>query len=194
MGLTFVDLGVYEIDPNAATKVPIDVARRYRALPIKVAEDELVVAMADPNDIFAIDDISIMSGFDVRPVVALESDILAALDKFAASQANVDDMVGDLEEAMSIGLDEREDEEDDENTAVARLMNQIVTEAIRQGAGDIYIEPYETEMRVRYRIDGVCREIFTMPKKMHRQLISRLKITCGMDIAEKRIPRTADSA
>jgi type IV pilus assembly protein PilB len=189
MGLTFVDLGVYEMDPNAATKIPIDVARRYRAIPVKVAEDELVVAMADPNDIFAIDDISIMSGFDVRPVVALESDVLAAIDKFAASQANLDDMVGDLEEAMSIGLDEREDEEDDENTAVARLMNQIVTEAIRQGAGDIYIEPYENELRVRYRIDGVCREIFSMPKKMHRQLISRLKITCGMDIAEKRIPQ-----
>src|SRR5512137_2404604 len=97
MGLTFVDLGVYEMDPNAATKIPVDVARRYRALPIKVTEDELVVAMADPNDIFALDDISIMSGYDVRPVVALEADILAALDKFAASQANVDDMVGDLE-------------------------------------------------------------------------------------------------
>ena len=99
-------------------------------------------------------------------------------------------MVGDLD-GLRRGAAAEEDEDSDlgEDSAVAKLMNLIITEAIRQGAGDIYIEPQETELRVRYRIDGVCQEVVRSPKKLHRQLISRLKITSGMDIAEKRMPQ-----
>ncbi len=191
MGLAFVDLGGYEIDANAATSLSSDLARRYTVLPVKIQDDELLVAMSDPANIFAIDDLRIVTGFEIRPVVAVESELFQAIERFAASQQNVDDMVGDLEGTMGASEDEEEDVKaaEDEQSAVAKLMNVIVTEAIRQGAGDIYIEPDEHELRVRYRVDGVCQEVFRSPKKMHRQLISRLKISSGMDIAEKRIPQ-----
>jgi len=188
MGLVYVDLGTYDIDPNAATSLSSDLAKRYTILPIKVQDDELVVAMSDPANIFAIDDLRIVTGYEIRPVVAAESDLLSAIERFSANQQNVDDMVGDLEESVTVDVDESEDLSD-ESAPVAKLMNVIITEAIRQGAGDVYIEPLENEMRVRFRIDGVCQEVFKSPKKMHRQLISRMKINSGMDISEKRIPQ-----
>jgi type IV pilus assembly protein PilB len=187
MGLAFVDVGSYEIDPNAATLVPQDLMRKYLVLPVKVEDDELVVAMADPANIFAIDDLRIVTRRNVRAVVSTESDLATAIEKFTTSQTNVEDMLGDLEDSARVAVDETE-KDTGANTAVAKLMNQIVTDAIRQGAGDVYIEPHETEVRIRFRIDGVCREVFSAPKKIHRQLISRLKISSGMDIAERRIP------
>ena len=188
MGLPFVDIGSYDIDPNAALLLKSDLMRRYVVLPIKVQDDELVIAMADPANIFAIDDVRIVTGKEIRPVVAAESDLIAAIDKFAASQTNVNDMVGDLEQAVSVGS-EGEEEDEGEESLVARIMNQIITDAIRQGAGDVYIEPGEHEMRIRFRVDGVCQIENTLPRKLHRQLISRLKINSGMDIAERRIPQ-----
>jgi len=187
MGLAFVDVASYDVDPNAATLVPMELMRKHVVLPVKVENSELVVAMADPANIFAIDDLRIVTRLDVRAVVATESDILAAIERFTTSQTNVEDMLGDLQ-GVSRDDDDADGEEAGEDSTVAKLMNQIVTDAIRQGAGDIYIEPHEHEMRVRYRIDGVCREILTAPKNLHRQLISRLKINSGMDIAERRIP------
>ncbi len=188
MGLAFVDLAGYEIDPNAAMLLASDLARRHHVLPIKIQDDELIVAMADPANIFAIDDLRIVTGYEIRPVVATESDLTAAIDKFATMNQNVDQMVGNIEDTG--GEADHEDEAgDDDEAPVAKLMNIIITEAIRQGAGDIYIEPLENELRVRYRIDGVCQEVMRSPKKLHRQLLSRLKIASGMDIAEKRIPQ-----
>lgn len=186
MGLAFVDVGSYDIDPNAATLVPMDLMRKHVMLPIKIEDDELVVAMSDPANIFAIDDLRIVTRLDIKVVVAAESDIVGAIERFTTSQANVEDMLGDLEGAS--GEEDESVEDAGEDSTVSKLMNQIVTEAIRQGAGDIYIEPQEHEMRVRFRIDGVCREIMTAPKNLHRQLISRLKISSGMDIAERRVP------
>ncbi|MDZ4168842.1 MAG: ATPase, T2SS/T4P/T4SS family [Coriobacteriia bacterium] len=187
MGLAFVDVGSYDIDPNAAMLISTDLMRKYLVLPIKEEDDELIVAMADPANIFAVDDLRIVTRKEVRPVVAAEGELIIAIERFTTSQANVNDMLGDLEDSLVSHGDE-EGEDEGESTGVAKLMNQIVTDAIRQGAGDIYIEPYETQMRVRYRIDGVCREVFTSPKTMHRQLISRLKITSNMDISERRVP------
>jgi type IV pilus assembly protein PilB len=188
MGLAFVDLAGYEVDPNAAMLLASDLSRRHHVLPIKIQDDELIVAMADPANIFAIDDLRIVTGYEIRPVVATESDLSAAIDKFATMNQNVDQMVGDIEDVG--GEVDRDDEGGtDDEAPVAKLMNIIVTEAIRQGAGDIYIEPLENELRVRYRIDGVCQEVMRSPKKLHRQLLSRLKIASGMDIAEKRVPQ-----
>ncbi|MDO9556761.1 MAG: ATPase, T2SS/T4P/T4SS family [Coriobacteriia bacterium] len=189
MGLAFVDLAAYEIDPAAATLLAIDLARRHQVLPIKIQDDELVVAMADPANIFAIDDLRIVTGYEIRPVVSTESDLMSALDKFATMNANVDDMVGDLGEGMvSEEIDDAKAAKDEE-APVAKLMNLIISEAIRQGAGDIYVEPLENDLRVRYRIDGVCQEVVRSPKKLHRQLLNRIKIASGMDIAEKRVPQ-----
>lgn len=189
MGLAFVDIGSYDIDPSAALLLSADLMKRYLVLPVKIQDDELVVAMADPANIFAIDDLRIVTGKEIRAVVAVESELTQAIDRFSAQQANVGDMVGDLEQAISGGADSESDEAEGEESAVARFMNQVITDAIRQGAGDIYIEPSETEVRVRFRIDGVCQEISKLPKKMHRQLVSRLKISSGMDIAERRVPQ-----
>ncbi|MHB1019405.1 MAG: GspE/PulE family protein [Coriobacteriia bacterium] len=188
MGLAFVDLGAIDLDPNAATMISVDIARRHGVLPIRVQDDELIVAMADPANIFAIDDLRILTGYDIKPVVAAESDLLASLDRLATMQTNVQDMVGDMEDS-SISAVQDEEDTSDEEAPVAKILNHIVTEAIRQGAGDIYIEPGERDIRVRYRIDGVCQEVMRSPMKMHRQLLSRLKIQCAMDIAEKRVPQ-----
>ena len=188
MGLPYIDIGAYDIDPNAALLVKLDMMRRYALLPIKLENDELTIAMADPANIFAIDDVRIVTGKEIRPVVAAQSELLSAIEKFTASQTNVGDMVGDLEQSMSV-TGEEEQEEAGEESIVARLMNQIVTEAIRSGAGDVYIEPEEREVRIRFRIDGVCRVVNSLPKKLHRQLISRLKISCAMDISERRVPQ-----
>jgi type IV pilus assembly protein PilB len=191
MSLTFVDIGAYEIDANAATLLAIDLARRYNVLPIAIQDQELVVAMSDPANIFAIDDLRIVTGYEIRPVVATESDLSSAIEKYASMQTDVEGMVGDVTGSLAAGPNEEDEAEAaaGENSAVAKLMNLIITEAIRQGAGDIYIEPQEHELRVRYRIDGVCQEVVRSPKKLHKQLISRVKISSGMDIAEKRRPQ-----
>ena len=188
MGLAFIDIAAYDLDPNAAIMLTSDLMRKYTVLPIRVQDGDLVVAMADPANIFAIDDLRIVTGREIRPVVAVESDLASAIDRFSAGQTNLSDMVGDLEQSVGPSKDTSDDSAGEESV-VARLMNQIITDAIRQGAGDIYIEPMETELRIRYRIDGVCQEINKLPRKMHRQLVSRLKINSGMDIAERRIPQ-----
>jgi type IV pilus assembly protein PilB len=189
MNLTFVDLAGYEVDPNAASLLSTELAIKYTVLPIAIDDQELVVAMADPANIFAIDDLRIVTGFEIRPVVATEGDLVAAIQKFGTMQENVEDMVGDLDVGDAAEEDVDEAALSDESAPVAKLMNFIITEAIRQGAGDIYIEPQETELRVRYRVDGVCQEVAKPPKKMARQLISRIKIASGMDIAERRVPQ-----
>ncbi|MBE0475783.1 MAG: Flp pilus assembly complex ATPase component TadA [Coriobacteriia bacterium] len=190
MGLAFVDLGAVELDPNAASVLSADLAKRYNVLPLRVDEDELFVAMSDPANIFAIDDLRIVTGYEVQPVVAAESELVDAIEKYTSMHQNVDDMVSGLEDMGGAAPEEEEEEEaSDEEAPAAKLMNLVITEAIRQGAGDIYIEPQENELRVRYRIDGVCTEILRSPKRLHRQLISRLKISSGMDIAEKRVPQ-----
>jgi len=135
MGLPFVDLAAYDIDPNAAMAVSAELARRYSVLPIKVQDEELIVAMADPANIFAIDDLRIVTGYDIRPVVAAESDLAATIEKFAAQQTDVAGMVGDLEDSMSTeGEEEEEEGAEGSESATAKLMNVIVTEAIKAGA------------------------------------------------------------
>jgi len=190
MGLAFVDLAAYEVDPHAATMLGMDLARRHRVLPIKVQDGELVVAMVDPADIFAIDDLRVVTGYEIRPVVATEADVAAALERFATMGENVDAMMGDLDDGdVSGGIEDMQTEDEDDEAPVAKLMNLIITEAVRQGAGDIYIEPLENDLRIRFRIDGVCQEVVRSPRRLHRQLLSRLKISAGMDIAERRVPQ-----
>ncbi|MDY0088237.1 MAG: ATPase, T2SS/T4P/T4SS family [Coriobacteriia bacterium] len=189
MGLEVVDLMGYEIDPNAAANLPPEMARRHRVMPVKVDNGELVVAMSDPANLIAIDDLRIVTGHEIRPVVAAESELTQAIDRFAASHASVDSLVGDLEDSVTSTEESAEEDLEDDSAPVAKLMNLIVTEGIRQDASDIYVEPHESELRVRFRVDGVCQEVFRSPKKMQRQLISRIKISSGMDIAEKRLPQ-----
>ena len=189
-GLDYVDVGMFEIDANASTLLSPDLAHRYSVLPIAFDEGKLVVAMSDPANIFAIDDLRIVTGYEIKPVVASEGDLKAAIDKYSGMQDNVDEMVGDVEESLATGVSGLESDADaGEESVVSKLLNLVITEAIHQGAGDIYLEPQERDLRVRFRIDGVCQEVMRSPKRLQVQLISRVKISSGMDIAERRIPQ-----
>ncbi len=189
-GLEFVDIAGYDIDANASTLLSSDAARRYNVLPIAFENGRLVVAMADPANIFAIDDLRIVTGYEITPVVAVEVDLRTAIDRHGAMQENVDQMVGDVEDSLVVDKHGEElDAEPGEESVVSKLLNLIITEAITKGAGDIYLEPQDNDLRVRFRIDGVCQEVMRVPKKLQTRLLSRVKISSGMDIAERRIPQ-----
>ncbi len=189
MRLPFIDVAAVEFDPTAVAALPVELALRHTALPIRFEEGELVVAMADPANVLAVDDVRIVTGLEVRVEVAAEGDLRQAIERVASMQANVGEMVDGVQNAVG-GPGEAHGEEEAEGEApVVQLLNHIVTDAIRQGAGDIYLEPGEHDLRVRYRIDGVCQEVMRGPIKLHRQLLSRLKIQSGMDIAERRVPQ-----
>jgi type IV pilus assembly protein PilB len=189
-GLEFVDVAGIDIDANASTLLSTDLARRYNVLPIGFDNGKLIVAMADPANIFAIDDLRIVTGYEIKPVVAVEVDLKQAIDKHGAMQENVDEMVGDLEESLVVDKRGEElDAEPGEESVVSKLLNLIITEAITKGAGDIYLEPQDNDLRVRFRIDGVCQEVMRTPKKLQARLLSRVKISSGMDIAERRVPQ-----
>jgi len=189
LGIAFVDLGEYDIDANVATMLSTDLENRYQVIPIAIEDNKLVVAMSDPANIFSIDDLRIVTGYDIRPVVATEADLQTMIGKFGAMRQDFDEIVGDLEDTTTSDDMEEEEDVDDEEAPVAKLMNVIISEAVRERAGDIYIEPQEKDLRIRYRVDGVCHEVVRSPKRLHRQLISRIKIASGIDIAEKRKPQ-----
>jgi type IV pilus assembly protein PilB len=189
IGLPFVDLQEHVVDGSATGRVPGAVVRRHNALPIGYTEDgKLLVAMADPGNVFAIDDIRSMTGLDVRPVVATRADVLAAIDRYYRADADMDDLTS----AMELN-----DEEDDlskvkeitEDAPIVKFVNLLITQAIQDRASDIHLEPTETDLRVRYRIDGVLHEVMRSPKAIQSGVISRLKIMADINIAERRIPQ-----
>jgi type IV pilus assembly protein PilB len=190
IGLSFVDLSDYSIDPTAATTIPDPVARRYRALPISWEDGRLIVAMADPANLFALDDIRTITGADVQPVVATAADIDAAIRRFSrmdesaaqmASEAAAasDDEVLELERAAAAV----------EEGPIVKMVNLLITQALGERASDIHIEPMERDVRIRYRVDGVLHEVMRSPKNIQAGLISRLKVMADMNIAERRVPQ-----
>lgn len=190
LNLGFVDLATYNINPQAAALITSDQVRRYNVLPIDLDGDRLVIAMADPTNIFAIDDLKVMTGYEIAPVVTGEAELQNAINKFCTSDDVVEEAIENISEdlgsdALFNGFDERKSEE----APVVKLVNLIVTEAVRDRASDIFIEPQEHDLRVRYRIDGVLHEIMRSPKQIQAGIISRIKIMPGMDIAERRLPQ-----
>jgi type IV pilus assembly protein PilB len=189
-GIEYVDVAGYDIDANASTLLSADLAHRYNVLPIAFDDGKLVVAMADPANIFAIDDLRIVTGYEIKPMVSIESDLTQAIEKHAAMQENVDDMVDDVEQSLIVDKPgEESDADSGDESVVSKLLNLIITEAITKDAGDIYLEPQDNDLRVRFRIDGVCQEVMRSPKNLQTRLVSRVKISSGMDIAERRIPQ-----
>ncbi len=189
MGLEFVDLGEAQIDPAATSLIPEALAKRYKALPIGFDDDgKLVVAMSDPANVLAIDDIRALTGKEVRPVVATAADIMAAigrmsrLDSAIETPAASDDTSGDPIDISSVT-------EASDDAPVVRLVHLIITQAVSDRASDIHIEPQERDLRIRFRVDGVLHEILRQPRSMQAGVISRLKIMAEMDIAERRIPQ-----
>jgi len=199
-GVPSINLRQFPVDPQVAKVVTEELARKHNVLPILKTGQTLTVAMADPTNIFAIDEITFSTGFKVDPVVASEEAISEAIDKIFGTTREVElkELMDNLAQVQEEALEVLEEEEEldiaelaKESTEapVVRLVNIILTDAIKRGASDIHIEPYEKTFRVRYRIDGVLQEVMTPPLKLKDAITSRIKILAKLDIAEKRLPQ-----
>ena len=194
-GVPSINLSEFEIDESVIKLVPTEVVQKYQLIPVNRAGATLIVAMADPSNIFAIDDLKFMTGYNVEVVVAAEASIKQAIDKYYDQSASFDDVMGDLDDIdLEIvddvdEVDARDLEKASEDAPVVKLVNLILTDAIKKKASDIHVEPYEKSFRVRYRIDGVLHEVMKPPLKLKNALTSRIKIMSEMDISERRLPQ-----
>jgi type IV pilus assembly protein PilB len=189
IGMQFVDLTDFPVDGSAVSRVSTSVCRRHTALPIGYDDGRLVVAMADPANVFALDDIRSLSGMDIKPVVATKADVVAAINRYHRGDAELDD----LTVAMEAGQEQDDDlgsiKEVIEDAPIVKFVNLLITQAIQDRASDIHIEPAERDLRVRFRIDGVLHEVMRSPKTITSGVTSRLKIMADINIAERRIPQ-----
>lgn len=190
VGLGFVDLSEHPVDPSAVARVPAALCRRSSVLPIGLDEHRrLLVAMADPGDVVALDDLRSITGLEVVPVVATREDLAAAVERYCRADADLDD----LTTAMSADADAQEDlslvAAAVEDAPIVRYVNLLIDQAITDRASDIHIEPGEHELRVRFRIDGVLHEVMRSPRSVQSGVTSRLKIMADIDIAERRRPQ-----
>lgn len=199
-GVPSIKLNEIKVPENIIELIPREVAERHQCVPVNRSGATLVVAMADPSNIYAIDDLKFMTGYNIEVVVASESAIESAITQYygvhAGIEYNYDEILDDLD---IDDVDYIEDEDDSvnindlanasEDAPVIRLVNLILVDAIKRGASDIHVEPYEKDFRVRFRVDGVLEEVMRPPVKLKNAIISRLKIMASLDIAERRLPQ-----
>ena len=213
-GVPSINLAQFEIDPAVIKLIPAETAQKYQVIPLSRAGATLTIAMTDPTNVFAMDDIKFMTGYNVEPVVASETAVAESITRYYAlgkpaaaatavtsggsalemaarsmeemSVAGADDVevLDDLEEISAESLEKQGGE-----APVIKLVNVVLMSAIQKGASDIHIEPYEKEFRVRYRVDGILYNIMAPPMKMRDAITSRIKIMAKLDIAEKRLPQ-----
>jgi type IV pilus assembly protein PilB len=199
-GVPSINLKYYEVDPTVVKLIPQETAIRYQIVPLSRVGSTLTIAMTDPTNVFAMDDIKFMTGFNVEPVVASESAIAEAITKFYGENASVQeldkvmkDLAGEETDLELAGEEEQMDlaslEKAAEEAPIIKLANLILTDSVRKGASDIHLEPYEKEYRVRFRVDGILQPVMTPPLKLKDALTSRLKIMAKLDISEKRLPQ-----
>lgn len=194
-GVPSVSLADYDIEPAVIKIIPAEVAQKYQLLPVNRAGATLIVAVSDPSNLFAIEDIKFMTGYNIEMVVASEHDIKTSIDKYYDQSASLADVMSDLdvedleiigeEDQVDVGLLERATED----APVVKMVNAILQDAIRKKASDIHVEPYEKLFRVRYRIDGILYEVMKPPLKLKNAITSRIKIMAELDIAERRLPQ-----
>ena len=195
--LPLVDIRQLKIDPAVIKQIPMEVVQKYRVIPIKRVGNRLTVAMEDPSDVFAIDDIKFMTGYEIEPVLASPSAIAEAMDTYYDSANEFQDVLSGLDDETNLDFVEESDEDFNaaemssavEEAPVVKLVNLILAEAIRKGASDIHIEAYEKKFRVRYRIDGSLYEVMSPPMRLRAALTSRIKIMSQLDISERRVPQ-----
>ena len=187
-GLDHLDLGVFEPDAAATGLISLNAAKRYEAVPVAFVDDRtLLVAMADPANVLAIDDIALLTGKEIRPAVTSREDILGLISRLARLDHVIgDDHTEEVEQVSAAVVDLRESAAD---APIIRLVNQVIARAVEQGASDIHLEPTGSELRVRFRIDGVLVESATIQRRMVLGVISRVKIMSDLDISERRIPQ-----
>ncbi|MGN6276414.1 MAG: GspE/PulE family protein [Solirubrobacterales bacterium] len=189
-GLDHIDLSLYPVDMAAANLITVGTARRYRALPVGFVDKQtLLVAMGDPTNVLAVDDIQLATGLDCRVAVAAEDDIEALITRLNTLQSSVSEAVIEGEEEEDELAEVSSMEVGAEDAPVIKLVYSILGQAVGEGASDIHFEPEEHDMRVRFRIDGVLREAANVPKRMVSAVISRVKIMSELNIAEKRVPQ-----
>ena len=200
-GVPAINLSYFEIDSSVVKLIPFETAKRYQILPLSRVGASLTIAMVDPTNVFAMDDIKFMTGFNIEPVVASESSIVEGIDKAygATKEEELESVMqsindlgdgGDVEvqaEAEEMALKELEKAADE--APIVKLVNLVLTDAVKRGASDIHMEPYEKEFRVRFRIDGVLQSMMNPPLKLKDAITSRLKIMSKLDISEKRLPQ-----
>lgn len=190
-GYQFLSINDTGIDLNCANLITPEIAAKYKLIPIGIKNGKLQVAMHNPDDIIAIDDIQLLTGYEVEPIVVPDKELFTVIEQFTNMSKNFEKMGQDDEdEDNKNAIDDSAINEDVLNDKPAVLLvNQILNYAIRSSASDIHIEPQEKRTRVRFRIDGVLHEIMEQPVKMHPLISSRIKVMSGMDIAERRIPQ-----
>jgi type IV pilus assembly protein PilB len=200
-GVPSINLRYYEVDPGVIKLIPQDTAVRYQIVPLSRVGSTLTIAMTDPTNVFAMDDIKFMTGFNVEPVVASETSVNEAIVKFYGEVQSGEELtrvMKDLgaDDAADLELAAEEQEMDlasleraAEEAPIIKLVNLILTDAVKRGASDIHIEPYERELRVRFRVDGLLQSVMTPPLKLKDAMTSRVKIMAKLDISEKRLPQ-----
>ncbi len=194
-GVPAVDLSNFTPDPAAVKLIPGDVANKFQIVPISRTGRRLTVAMVNPSNIFALDDIKFITGCEVQACVASESAIKKAIDKAYDSAASFETVMRGMEDEIEV-IEEQIDDTPDvallgeaEQAPVVKLVNSLISDAVRKAASDIHIEPYEKSLRVRFRIDGTLYEMMSPPFRMKAAITSRLKIMADLDIAERRVPQ-----
>jgi type IV pilus assembly protein PilB len=200
-GVPSINLKYYEVDASVIKLIPQDTAIRYQIVPLSRVGSTLTIAMTDPTNVFAMDDIKFMTGFNVEPVVASEAAITEAIAKFygeAESEEELSkvmkDLTGDEAGDLELAAEEQEMNLADleraaEEAPIIKLVNLVLTDAVKRGASDIHVEPYEKELRVRFRIDGILQSVMNPPLKLKDAITSRVKIMSKLDISEKRLPQ-----
>jgi type IV pilus assembly protein PilB len=186
-GIKSVDLVGYPIDPAAVARIPLPLVLRHRILGLSVTDTEIVVGVTDPGDVVAVDDVRAATGLIVRPVVVARSELRKILDRLQREDTDLGDIAASLRTENEPSMSSLASVDDD--APIVRYVNSLIEQAIQNRASDLHLEPTETDMRVRYRIDGVLHEVDTVPSAVQSALISRLKIMSNVDITERRVPQ-----
>jgi type IV pilus assembly protein PilB len=190
VGMDFIELSDFIVDRAAVALVPGTLCRRHTVLPIGFENGAIRLAMADPGNVVAVDDVRNVTGIQVRPVVATRDDLLQAIDRYCRSDNEMEDLQSSFDKTEKVQEDlSKVGEFVEDDAPIVRFVNLLVTQAIQDRASDIHIEPTETDLRVRYRIDGVLKEVRRSPKQIQAGVISRVKILSEIDIAERRKPQ-----
>src|SRR5437763_8663 len=199
-GVPAINLQFFQIDANVIRLIPQETARKHQILPRRLVGAALTIAMMDPTNVCAMDDIKFMSGFNIEPVVASESSIMDRIEQAYSApdqdQENLEEIISAMGEEADVELQAEAEElaasdleKSAEEAPIVKLVNLVLTDAVKRGASDIHIEPYEKEYRVRFRIDGVLQNIMQPPLKLKDAITSRIKIMSKLDISEKRLPQ-----
>jgi type IV pilus assembly protein PilB len=201
LGIPPINLSRYKIDPNVIKIIPKKIAKRYQIVPISKMGNTLVVAMVDPLNVFAIDDIKAITGFNINPIITADRDIKEAIAQYYEESAYtaIEKIVDDMKDSSEISMLEEDVSKDMQDSSdlmkmvqdapVVKITNLILAEAVNLRSSDVLIEPLENEVRVRYRVDGTLQEAKRPPRALHSAIVSRLKVMSSLDIAERRLPQ-----